>query len=252
MIAYRHELRAVYDRLDLPQPLRARVLLELATDLAGLEAELLSAGLPPDEARARAVRTLVPSAEALHELREIHRPLYARLVDRFSDPTRHRIERVALVLASVTLFALGLLRLIGGGLLNEPAPMTVPVLGVTFAVVVVSVWKFFALTVKREHDLDALRCGLWILPVAAAAAAAMAIAGTALDLYSVAAGLEADLSGQVIVLVRWLRRDMGLLSAGLLTTLIALGMWLLLSAGVSRMEQAEADIAAGIGFDARP
>jgi hypothetical protein len=51
MIAYRHELRAVYDRLDLPQPLRARVLLELATDLAGLEAELLSAGLPPDEAR---------------------------------------------------------------------------------------------------------------------------------------------------------------------------------------------------------
>ena len=74
MIAYRHELRAVYDRLDLPQPLRARVLLELATDLAGLEAELLSAGLPPDEARARAVRTLVPSAEALHELREIHRP----------------------------------------------------------------------------------------------------------------------------------------------------------------------------------
>jgi hypothetical protein len=167
-------------------------------------------------------------------------------VDRFSDPARHRLERSALGLTSVALFAIGLLRLARSGILNDPAPMSLPLLAVGMAVVVVSVWKLFALRVWREHDLTRLRRGLWILPAGAAVAATLALAGSALDLYAVAGTLESNLSGQMTELLRWLRRDAGLLSLGLLTSLIALGMWLLIAAGIARVEQAEAEIIAGI------
>lgn len=252
MNPYHRELREVAKRLELPQPTRARVLLELAADLADLEAELVSAGLTLAEARARAIRTLVPSPDAVNDLLTIHRPFYARLVDRFSDPARHRLERVGLVAATVALFALGLSHLVGAGLLTTPAPLTVPVLLVGLAIACLSVWKLFALYVKREHDLLALERGLWLLPLAAVAAAALAGAGLAFDLHAVAARLEADLAGQSMVLVRWLRRDMGLLSLALLTTLAALGMWLFLSAGVAKVRQAEAAVLAGLNYVAQP
>jgi hypothetical protein len=245
------QLREVVDRLELPQPVRARVILELASDLADFESELMASGLSAEEARARAARMLIPSPDALSELQDLHRPLYARLVDRFADPARHGLERVALFAASIGLFGLALSRLVGTGLLDSPAPLTLAVLAVGFCVAVLCTWKGFALFVARHHELKKLERGLWLLPVAAAAAIALAGTGLVFDLYGVAGRLEADLSGQVMVLVRWLRRDMGLLSAGLLTALTALGMWLFLSAGVARARQAEADLLAGLDLETR-
>jgi hypothetical protein len=70
-----------------------------------------------------------------------------------------------------------------------------------------------------------------------------------LDLYAVAGRLVADPSAQTMELLRWLRRDMGLLALGLLTSAIAWAMWLLIAAGVARVEQAEAEVLAGINID---
>lgn len=243
------ELRSVADQLDLPHPVRARLLLELAADLEGLESELVSAGLSPEEARERAIRTLVPSPDAVRQLYELHRPLYRRFVDRFSDPLRHRVERTGLAVVSAALLSVAFLRLVGTGLLDRPAPLLIPVLALSVALVALSVWKLFALYVAREHDLESLNRGLWLLPVGAALAATLALGGVTLDLYAVAGRLSSDLSGQAAKLLGWLRRDMGLLSVGLLTTLLGLGMWLLISAGVAAVEQAEADMVIGIRTD---
>jgi hypothetical protein len=250
MSSYRSELRAVAEQLDLPHPMRARVILELASDLAGLEAELVASGVTPAQARDRAIQTLIPSAGPLRELRDIHRPLYRRLVDRFSDPVRHRLERLALALISVALCSIGLARLAGSGFLTDPAPLSALLLAVGLMVVVVSVWKTFALRVRREHELAGLRSGMWLLPAAATVSAVLALGGSAVDLYAVAGLLEADLTAQGMELVRWLRRDAGLLSAGLLVSSIALGLWLLIEAGIARVEQAEAEMMAGIETDA--
>jgi len=245
MSSYRAELHEITRQLDLPQPLRARILLELASDLAGLEAELVSTGMSAEQAHAEAVRTLIPSPESLRDLMEVHRSLYRRLVDRFSDPARHRLERAALILASAALFAVGVIRLGRSGILANPAPMSGPLLGVAMVVVVVSVWKTFSLVVRREHDLGKLRSGSWILPGAALVAVVLALGGSVLDLYGVSGSLEADLTRQTTVLLGWLRRDMGLLSLGLLTSGIGLGMWLVIASGIARVEQTEAEIVSG-------
>lgn len=249
MSSFAAELREVAERLDLPQPMRARVLLELAADLTGLEAEFVSAGVNPTEARSRASHTLVPSTDALRDLRGIHRPLYQRLVDRFSDPARHRIERFALALTSAVMFAAGIAWLGKSGILTDPAPLMGVLLAVGLLVVLVSLWKLFTLRVKRDHDLSRLRRGLWILPAAGIASIVLGLGGTALDLYAVAGRLVADPSAQMVELVTWLRRDMGLLALGLLTSAIAWAMWLLIAADVARVEQAEAEVLAGINID---
>lgn len=70
-----------------------------------------------------------------------------------------------------------------------------------------------------------------------------------MDLYAVAGRLEADPSAQMAERLTWLQRDMELLALGLLTSAIAWAMWLLIAAGVARVEQAEAEVLAGINID---
>ncbi len=93
------ELRELAERLDLPQPMRSRILLELSADLTDLAAALRAEGATEEEARRRAVEVLFPSGAALAELERLHRPLYRRLVDRFSEPARHGVERSLLAIA---------------------------------------------------------------------------------------------------------------------------------------------------------
>jgi hypothetical protein len=249
MSAYADELRRVAERLDLPQPVRARVVLELASDLSDLEAELVAGGEPVAAARERAVRTLVPSDEALGQLLELHRPLYRRVADRFSDPLRHRGERLALAVVSSALFVVGMARLAGAGLLSDASRAVAPLLAIALAVVTVSVWKGFQLRVRGDHDVASLRSGMWVLPLAAVLGTLVALGGSALDLYGVAGRLEADVAGQAAELLAWLRRGSALLGLGLLVTSLALGLWLVLEAGIARVEQAEMSILAGIAAD---
>ncbi|NIP77759.1 MAG: hypothetical protein GWM90_00560, partial [Gemmatimonadetes bacterium] len=74
MMSFDGALRGLAGELDLPEPVRSRVLLELRSDLEAMGAALLEEGLPPEEARRRTLEALFPSAAALAELRAFHRP----------------------------------------------------------------------------------------------------------------------------------------------------------------------------------
>ncbi len=246
MSAYGTELHEVAERLRLPRPVRSRILLELAADLEDLEHALRLDGVPTDEARRRAMETLLPRADALSDLAGLHRPLYRRLVDRFSDPVRHRFERMSLFVSGGGLFLLGVTWLGRLDLLTDPSAFLWPLLGLALAVLVFGAWKGFELFVKRDHGLHQLRRGLWVLPVAAAMATVIAMAGAALDFYALAARLNTDVSSQGVEVLRWLRRDMAMLSIGLLISSIAGVLWLVISVGLARVEQSEAELVARI------
>ncbi|MFW6088619.1 MAG: hypothetical protein ACODAB_02630, partial [Gemmatimonadota bacterium] len=76
MSTFAAELRALAERLDLPQPIRADIVRELDADLRGLAGTLEARGVPSEEARRRAVETLLPTPAALARLVSQHRPLY--------------------------------------------------------------------------------------------------------------------------------------------------------------------------------
>jgi len=246
MSGFEQNLREVAGRLDLPQPGRTRVLLELATDLEDLERTLLGEGMPPEKAHEKALEVLLPETETLTELETLHRPLYQRLVDRFSDPARHRLERLLLGAMTAGLFLISISWLSRADLFVDPSLFLWPLLGLGFLTLAVSAWKGFALFVKKDHGPERLQKGLVLIPALAVTGTIVALGGATFDLYQVAGRLEADYWTEAVELLRWLRRDSAMLSVGLLVSSIAGMLWLALSAAVALVEQSEAELLAGI------
>lgn len=247
MSAFGSELHELAGRLSLPQPIRSRVLLELVADLQDLEASLRANGASAQEAHRRAVETLVPTADVLSELEGLHRPLYQRLVDRFSDPARHRVERAILVLVGGGLFLLWASWLGRESVFTDSSAFLWPLLALGLAMAVAGAWKGFELFVRKDHRSGRLRRGIWILPAVAVAAVVIGLGGVAFEFHSLAGRLAADGSREGVELLRWVRRDAAMLSIGLLVSSMAVLLWLAISAGLARVDQLEADLIADIG-----
>ena len=240
MSGFSSELFNLAAALDVPQPMRARIILELDTDLRDLEQTLLESGVSPEEAHQRSVTMLMPESEALAGLARCHRSMYLRLLDRFSDPVRHLFERVMFSIAVATLFVLGLVSLAELNLFSDPAPLVVPLLWISLVVIGVGLWKLFQLYVRMDHRLAQLRSGLTWLPLAAVSAIVLSLGGIAVDLYAVAGTMTAT-DEPAATIISWLRRDMAAVSLGLIIASLSLSLWLWLSAGIARVAQAEAE-----------
>jgi len=241
MNGFEQELRRIADALDLPQPVRSRVLVELAADLEDLRATLVSEGMDDEEARQHALTTLLPTEETLEELRGVHRPLYQRLVDRFSEGTRHRVERLLLTGVSVVALVGPSRVLLSLDPSTSPSAFVWPLLGLAAATMVIGLGKLFQLHVAKDHAPARLRSGMFLLPTLAAASAAVGFTGAVLDFYSVAEAIEADASRQGALVLRWLRQDTAMLALALLVTVAAALLWFLAAVRVVRIEQAEAE-----------
>lgn len=242
MTDFTPELREIAAALDLPGPVRARILLELGGDLDDMRDALVAGGMAPEEARRRAVDILVPVPAALAALAGHHRPFYQRLADGLADPVRHRLERVGLIAGVAALLGFGLVVLSDFDVLVDPAPATMPLLALGAALGGLGLWKLFELHVRRDHRPGRLRRGLGWLPVVATAAIVLALGGVAVDLYVVAGHLQAGAADQMSVLLAWLRRDAAMASLGLIVGSLAIALWIWLSAAIARVEQAEADV----------
>lgn len=241
MRGFQAELRAVAEQLDLPQPVRSRILLELAADLEDLTAALLARGESEDEARRRALELLLPSGDAVEALRGVHRPLYQRLVDRFSERTRHRLERLLLAVVSVSVLGIGIGALTRVHLFTSPSPFLWPLLALAGLIVGVGLGTLLRLYVVKDHGLVHLRRGMFVLPVLACASASVGFIGLVLDFYVTAGAIEADVRLQPMLLLGWLRRDMPMLAVALLVMVVAGLFWFLAGLRIAHVEQAEAE-----------
>ena len=242
MSTFARELREMAERLELPPPTRARIVRELAADLEDLAAALQRRGVAPEDARREAMRTLVPSPEILLELHTVHRPLYARLVDRFADPVRHRLERLLFAVALAGLAGLGAAAVARLELYRAPTAGTWFLSGLGVAGLGIILWALFQLQVRRLLPAERLRRGLRWLPAIAVAAVVGGLAAVVLDLYTTAGILAEAGVDRSAVLLAWLQREMATASLGLLVGALALGAWLWLAVGVARVEQAEMEM----------
>lgn len=241
MSGFEGELRELARVLEVPEPSRSETLLEVRSDLEAMAAALRARGVEAGEARRRALEWLVPRERAVWELEGVHRPLYLRLVERFSAPGRHRLERgLAVCLWSVQL-AWAVWALSAFDLLASPSAMLWPVLGLAAAVATAGCVKLFQLYVVGVHGRERLRRGLTLLLGLGAAGLIVAFGGAGLELYGVAGRLAADPGRQAHELVEWLRRSSGMVSVALLAASGAGLLWLVASVRIGRIEATEAE-----------
>lgn len=234
MIAFDAELRALARRLDLPEPVRSRTLLELRADLEDMATALRSEGMDEDEARRRSLAMLLPSPAAIAEIRALHRPLRDRLVDRWSARGRHRLEHGLLAVTATVALGGGLLLLGGLDLLASPSPWLWPVLGIAALVAGVGAAELHPPTRGGSRSWST------VLPILGVAAIVVAVGGAIADAWSLAGRLAAAPDAAASGILVWLRRDAALLSVSLLVATAAGLVELRLAIRAARVTEAEA------------
>lgn len=170
-------LEQARSRLQVPEPGRTRILLEMASDLEDSFQFYRSQGMDEDEAVRRAEEAFGTSEEALGLLSKIHESGACGLADRVSGQVGGLGSKILL------LFLLVFEVWLAGKVLTEEAfrvyvsPFVWPVVGLALAAFGISVWKSVQIFSKTGRDVRRLRTGLGVLLFCAGASLAVAGCG---------------------------------------------------------------------------
>lgn len=241
MTRFDRVLRRAEEHLDLPEPVRSRVLLEVEADLEGLYRTYRDEGLTREEAARRAEEALGLSREAIDTLVELHAPLYRRLFERFASSARRRWERIVLALLIALTVAGGVSALVTGGLLRDSSPLIWAVLALASAGLWISVREFFRLDVKREHRGSDLGGSLPLLPPLCTAILLAGALGAGLELYGLAGTMADAGGGSPGALLPGLGRATEVLTLSLLACAVLVPIAFALHRRVRRLERARAE-----------
>jgi hypothetical protein len=240
MKQFTETLNALNDRLDLPQPARSRVLLEIAADLRDMYDYYRSQGVPPQDARQKAVEHCDLSDEALAELVRLHSSAWRRFMDRLGEQAQTRWERCLLVLMLVFIVVIA-----GRTAVSVDVFALAHVsVWVAVSITAVATWfagfKAFVAFVKQDHDVRRLRWGLPALLVAAGADLVVGAYGGCMGMYEAARRSAEDPNGIWLYTIQWLVEGASLQLVCLSASVLVALMWYLIVNKVTRIERAEA------------
>jgi hypothetical protein len=93
-------LRRTNDRLDLPQPVKSRILLKIASDLDDMYRHFIGQGIAGNEAVRRVEEKFELSDNALRELVQVHESPFRKFLSRFSESFTTTIFGLIMLLIS--------------------------------------------------------------------------------------------------------------------------------------------------------
>ena len=233
-------LRDLSERLDLPQPARARVLTEVAGDLEDLYQLYLERGSPEESAEREALGRLDLSDEALRGLARVHGGWFRRLSDSISERAGSRWETGLLGLLVLGTIALS------GAILNA-VPMSrsagvwlAPVVGAAVIVIGVGVWKLYTLSLRGDHRPRRLRTGLGAMLGFSVAQFFVAFVGLGSSAIQALRGLGVDPAQAGPLTLQWFQSALALLVMSMSLALVGGLFWFFLLGKVTSIEHDEA------------
>ena len=234
-------LKRISDGLELPQPTRSRILLEMAGDLEDLYQHHRDRGLDEEQAVRRAEEAFAASDEALKHLARIHEA-NGGLTDRVARQAGSWWEKVLLV------FWLLAVLVVAGAVVTEErffvivSPFVWPIAGLALTAFVFSLWKLYQLFLKKPLDSRRLRSGLSVLLFLAAASLVVAVAGFFYHLRWYAFQTWDGAPEYVFRMFgNWTLAISSMMVIALLTAVFTALVWFLLASLVARAENREAE-----------
>jgi hypothetical protein len=233
-------LRRTAQKLDLPQPARSRVLLELAGDLEALYDLYVQRGLDDSEAVRRVEEKFAVSDDVLVQLTRLHRLALRRWLDRLSEQAQTRWERS--ILAALILFLAVVTgpRLVTATFIRDASGWIWVVAGIALMALALAVAKTYQLFLKGDHRPAQLRSGLPALLFLGCASSFTGLFGLVAGLYRDLARMAAGTEQVPVPMMDWLLGSIATMTASLMVAVLCAVIWFFLMSKVKRIEQAEA------------
>ena len=232
-------LREADRRLDLPQPVRNRIVLEMAADLADLFEHYCTSGLPEEEAEERARESFALGDESLNELVAIHASGFRRFLDQFGEQGRRTWERILFALLLLFVVGVGSSQMFMRDVLRDAGLAGWLVAGLTLAAFAFAIRAFYVLYLKQDGDLRRLGGRLPLILVLGGADILVGVYGGSLGVHAWLRGFH-DANGlDLAPLIQTLIRGSALMVLALLCAVLTALMWYFLQMRLARLEQNE-------------
>ena len=232
-------LKALHARLDLPQPEKYRILLEISADLHDAAAHYQAKGLTEHDAVRKAQETFDVSDETLAQLQAVHHNLFRRWIDRLSAQAWSRWEKAVFAVIFLFILLYSGREMLTGRFFVMAGGFVWPVALVMAAAGVLILWKAYTLYLKQDHRPERLRRGLPAIVGTAVLCLFLSVFGLILDAWLVLAAMIADTGRAPELAMRYLLAGASVMIAGLTAALIISLAWHLLMNRVYRIEQSE-------------
>ena len=229
----------IAERLDLRQPAKGRILLEIAADIEDLFDHLLRTGMDEEGAHAVVTEQFAMTDEVLADLVDLHQTRYQRFVDRLSSQAQGRWERTGLALLVLLMAVTGVPVLTGSGFFREASPVIWPLVGLGLVGLVIGAAIFRRLWLRSNDRDRQRRRGLDALLALSVTSVITGIFGFLLELYLALQRLLFDLAQAWPIVIDWLLRGTPVLLLGLLIAMVTALIWFVSINRIVKLEQAE-------------
>jgi len=245
-------LQKIHEQLDLPQPVKSRILLEIAADMEDYYAAAVERGQGEDEAMRGVGKKFDFSDETIRELADIHESAFRKLFSRLSEQAQTRWERVLLIMTIATVAGLAGAAISTSDFFRPASVFMWPATALGGAAVILSLVKAYRLFVRKDHDIRRLRAGLDGVPALGGAGCLTGVFGYFFELFNAGDyGLFLDLKiiyfiyipvhgGELAGVVDWLLRSSALIIMSMIVALVSGLLWFILVSKADSIEQAEA------------
>lgn len=247
-------LKKINQKLDLPQPERSRIILEIAMDLEELYNFYRQKGLDENNAMLKAEEKLALSDKTLAELSEIHKSGYRKFLEKISENTRSRWEKIGLTVIILLFCYLIIQSMLQTPFFRTAGTMVLPSLFLFGLILGLSMVKIYMLFIRKDHRLQNLRSGMSLLLFLITVNLSLGIFGYVFELFTNSSkGLM--IINYLLVTMRVqspesvnllnqtaeaILKSSSMAMVSILVTLISGFIWFNIANKISKIEQAEA------------
>jgi hypothetical protein len=147
-------------KLELPQPTKSRIILEIAADLNDTYQLYQSQGMSEDDALAKAKQKFDLDEHSLNELIYLHRSHFRRWFDHLSASAQTWWERLILICLFAFVLITGGITIMKIPLVEEASPFVWIILLLLIVSAAVFLQKIYQIYIKKDHHLPNVKRGL--------------------------------------------------------------------------------------------
>ncbi len=243
-------LSNIEKKLDLPQPAKSRILLELAADMGDFYSYLRECGLTENDAVRKVEDRFMFSDEAISELKQVHQTFYDKLVYRLTKQAQARWEKAILLMTFLTITILSGNEFFTTDFFRRSSIFIYPVVGTGLTAMFLYLRKFYSLYIKKDHGIRTLRSGIIPILILSGASLILGISGYLIELlqtgeyaltidtilFSAVLLPASDISLQYIA--EWFLKCSSMVMTSLFISMLSGLFWFILIRAVHKIEQA--------------
>ena len=207
MEKFESTLKIISKKIELPQPMKSKILLEISADLNDAYELYIEQGFNEKEALTEAENKFNLDENSINELIQIYNTGFYKWLNNISDRTRNKWERIALIVIILfSLFFIGKL-IFTTHFFLKTSIFVLPVLAVSFLATIFILIKYYQIFIIKDHNIKRLRSNLPTILFFGGASLLAGLIGFFIDLFLTVSKIASDLKNTLIYFIDWLIRS---------------------------------------------